>query len=249
MMSAMNVTQFWSGMTGFPSQFSSPIAMLTGGLTSDPAAKQNFNSAFLISTDGQIAQRYFKNHLVLFGEYMPLASQFPFLESLSPQRSLTFGTKFETIKINGINLAPNICFESTVPHFIRRQLNQLASDGDQPDAMINLTNDGWFFGTSCLDLHLACNVMRAVEMRKPNLIVSNTGISANIDSCGRLIEAGPKRDEAVIRVEVKQIDRASFYRQFGEVIPIGFAIVCGLAALIGLIPRASGWEEQHNAEA
>lgn len=85
-------------------------------------------------------------------------------------------------------------------------------------------------------------------MRKPHLIASNTGISANIDTCGRLIEAGPKRDEAVIRVEVKPTDRASFYRQFGEVIPIGFAIICRLAALFGLIPHASGWERQQSAE-
>ena len=232
-------TQFWSDMTGFPGQFASPIAMLAGGQTSDPAGDENFNSAFLISTDGKIAKRYFKNHLVMFGEYIPLADQFPFLETLSPMKSLTFGSKFENIKINGVNLAPNICFESTVPHFVRRQLNQLASQGDEPDAMVNLTNDGWFFGTSCLDLHLACNVMRAVEMRKPHLIASNTGISANIDTCGRLIEVGPKRDEAVIRVEVKPTDRTSFYRQFGEVIPIGFAIICGLAALVGLIPSRS----------
>ena len=230
-------TQFWSDMTGFPKQFSSPIAMLVGGLTSDPKREENFNSAFLISTDGKVTNRYFKNHLVMFGEYIPLAEQFPFIENLSPMKSLTFGTKFESVKINGVNLAPNICFESTVPHFVRRQLNQLAEQGDEPDAMINLTNDGWFFGTSCLDLHLACNVMRAVEMRKPHLIASNTGISASIDTCGRLIEAGPKRDEAVIRVEVRPTDRSSFYRQFGEVIPIGFAILCGLAALVGLIPR------------
>ena len=230
-------TQFWSDMTGFPDQFSSPIAMLAGGQTSDPAKGENFNSAFLISTDGKIDKRYFKNHLVMVGEYIPLAQQFPFLESFSPMKSLTFGNKFESIKINGVNLAPSICFESTVPHFVRRQLNQLASEGEEPDAMINLTNDGWFVGTSCLDLHLACNIMRAVEMRKPHLIASNTGISAHIDTCGRLIEAGPKRDEAVIRVEVKPTDRASFYRQFGEVIPIGFAIVCGLAALIGVVPQ------------
>ena len=232
-------TQFWSDMTGYPSQFSSPVPMLTGGQTSDPVADENFNSAFLISTDGKIAKRYFKNHLVMFGEYIPLTQAFPFFESLAPMKSLTFGTKFENINVNGVNLAPNICFESTVPHFVRRQLNQLAEQGDEPDAMVNLTNDGWFFGTSCLDLHLACNIMRAVEMRKPHLIASNTGISANIDTCGRLIQAGPKRDEAVIRVEVKPIARASFYRSYGEVIPIGFAVVCGLTALVGLMFRAS----------
>lgn len=228
-------TQVWSDMTGFPSRFSKPVAMLVGGQTMDPARDENFNSALLISAEGSVTQRYFKNHLVMFGEYIPLTNQFPFLEEFSPMKSLTFGTKFENVSVNEVNLAPNICFESTVPHLVRRQLNQLASAGVEPDAMVNLTNDGWFFGTSCLDLHLACNVMRAVEMRKPHLIASNTGISANIDSCGRLLEAGPKRAEAVIRAQIKPIKRASFYRQHGELIPMGFACVCGVAALVGFL--------------
>ena len=80
-------------------------------------------------------------------------------------------------------------------------------------------------------------------MRKPHLIASNTGISANIDTCGRLVETGPKREEAVIRVEVKPTQRSSFYRQHGEAIPIGFAIVCGFAGLFSLFTRASDAED------
>ena len=244
-------TQFWSDMTGFPGKFATPISMLVGGQTMDPAHDENFNSAFLISTDGNVTQRYFKNHLVMFGEYIPFSSQFPFLEDFSPMTSLTFGKKFENVSINEVNLAPNICFESTVPHLIRRQFNELASAGAEPDVMVNLTNDGWFFGTSCLDLHLACNVMRAVEMRKPHLIASNTGISANIDSCGRILESGPKRAEAVIRAQIKPIKRESFYRQYGELIPMGFACVCGFAALVSLLgsfKRKSGSESGAESE-
>ena len=48
--------------------------------------------------------------------------------------------------------------------------------------LVNLTNDGWFWGSSELDMHLACGVFRAVECRMPLLIAANTGFSAWIDA-------------------------------------------------------------------
>ena len=231
--------RFWSDMTGFPARFSSPIKLLTGGHTVDPENNTSFNSAFLISTDG-ITDRYYKNHLVMVGEYVPLGKQIPILEELAPMRSLTAGTEFKNISINGVNLAPNICFESTVPHFIHRQVKTLTEQGTEPDVLINLTNDGWFFGTSCLDLHLACNVMRAVELRLPHLVASNTGFSANIDTCGRIVDSGPRRAEAFIRAVIQPIDRTSFYRKTGEWMPMAFGLVCVLGGLIGFWKRRFG---------
>ena len=69
---------------------------------------------------------------------------------------------------------------------IRGQVNALAAEGREPDVLVNLTNDGWFWGSSELDLHLSCGVFRAVECRKPLLIAANTGFSAWIDSDGRI---------------------------------------------------------------
>jgi apolipoprotein N-acyltransferase len=64
-------------------------------------------------------------------------------------------------------ISPNICYESVLPHVIRRQINTLQAEGKEPDVLVNLTNDGWFWGSSELDLHLACGIFRAVECRKP----------------------------------------------------------------------------------
>ena len=66
---------------------------------------------------------------------------------------------------------------------IRAQVAQLRDEVQEPDVLVNLTNDGWFWGSSELDMHLACAVFRAVECRKPFLIAANTGFSAWIDSC------------------------------------------------------------------
>jgi apolipoprotein N-acyltransferase len=226
-------TQAWSEATGYPTFFDQPVPLLTGGGTADPAQGKYYGSAFLIGSNGQVEQRYFKNHLVMFGEYVPFADWFPIIDRISPIRSVAAGTEFTTIERNGIRLAPSICFETTIPHFIRRQVNSLAAAGTEPDVLVNLTNDGWFYGTSCLDLHLACNVFRAIEMRKPHLVCANTGISAEIDSCGRLLQTGERRVMEVLRADVRPIVRSSLYRQWGDVVPMLFAAISLLAGLIG----------------
>ena len=170
----------------------------------------------------------------MFGEYVPFANWVPFVKSLSPiGGGISAGSTFETITRNDVTIAPSICFETTIPHFIRRQINTLTETGTEPDVMVNMTNDGWFYGTSCLDLHLACNVFRAVEMRKPHLICANTGLSAEIDSCGRLLQTGPRRQPTEIRAEVRPIQRTSMYRRLGDLIPMVFAGIVLLTGLAG----------------
>ena len=82
--------------------------------------------------------------------------------------------------------------------------------------LVNLTNDGWFWGSSELDLHLMCGVFRAVECRKPLAIAANTGFSAVIDADGRILVQGPRRDTDVVVADVPLDTRRSPYVRFGD---------------------------------
>ncbi len=98
---------------------------------------------------------------------------------------------------------------------------------------MNLTNDGWFWGSSELDLHLASAVFRAVECRKPLLIAANTGFSAAIDSNGRLLAQGRRRATDLL-VAAPAIDaRRSWYLVLGD----AGAALC-LAATAGMVAAA-----------
>ena len=77
--------------------------------------------------------------------------------------------------------SPSICYETVIPHVIRRQVATLESRENNPTALVNVTNDAWYWGSSELDMHLACDVFRAVETRLPLVIAANGGISASID--------------------------------------------------------------------
>jgi apolipoprotein N-acyltransferase len=200
----------------------------------DAKGERIFNSAVYVSASGELLGRYDKMHLVTFGEYIPFADYLPLLYRLTPlSMGITPGTQPVAFKINGIHLSPNICYESVLPHVIRRQIKMLQAQGREPDVLVNLTNDGWFWGSSELDMHLACGVFRAVEFRKPFLIAANTGFSAWIDADGRVLKKGPRRNTATLLAEVRVDRRKSWYLDYGDW-PAGICLLgCGVFALAG----------------
>jgi apolipoprotein N-acyltransferase len=179
---------------------------------------KNYNAAILASPDAEVAQRYYKMHAVMFGEYIPVADLLPFLYRLTPMGAgMSTGEAPVPLPVKQYTLAPNICFESTVPHLIRQQVLDLERTGQRPvDAIVNVTNDGWFWGSSILDLHFRCSVFRAIENRKPVIIAANTGISAHIDGSGRVLEQGPKRAPGPLVASVISDGRRSPYHTWGD---------------------------------
>jgi apolipoprotein N-acyltransferase len=199
---------------------------------------RRYNSALCISPEGQLTGRYYKMHRVMFGEYLPWGDVFPWVYRITPMtQGLDAGQGAACFPVEGWNLSPSICFESTVPHLIRRQVETLRKSNRSPDLLVNVTNDGWFWGSSILDLQLACSVFRAIENRLPVIVAANTGISASVDSRGRVQQQGPRRDEAVLYAEVEVDGRLSCYRRMGD-LPAGLcALFCLAAALFGLGTR------------
>lgn len=194
-----------------------------------------YNSAVWVDRQGHVRGRYDKMHLVMFGEYVPLAHRFPALQRLTPlQVSLSPGDGPTVFQVRCLRLAPNICYESVLPHLIRRQVRMLAELGAEPHVLLNLTNDGWFWGSSELDMHLICGVFRAVEMRKPFLIAANTGFSAWIDGDGRILEQGPRRATGTILAQVGPDPRQSLYLRYGDWFAGACLAGCGLLALVAL---------------
>jgi apolipoprotein N-acyltransferase len=199
--------------------------------------REHFNTAQFVTADGALLGHYDKMHLVMFGEYVPLADQFPFLYSLTPLAGgLTPGKAPYAEKVNGLRYAPSICYETTVPHVIRHQVVDSAG-GEEPDVLVNLTNDGWFWGSSELDLHLMCAVFRAIECRKPVLIAANTGFSAWIDATGRIVRQAKRRDEDIIIADVKPGPGGSFYLRYGDLPSFVCLLACGGLAVVGLSHR------------
>jgi apolipoprotein N-acyltransferase len=202
---------------------------------------RRYNSALLLDPQGKVVDRYYKIHRVPFGEYILLGDTFPWLYQLTPMpHGLTPGTQPKSFEVAGVRMAPSICFESTVPHLIRRQLETLRSAGTPVDLLVSVTNDGWFWGSNILDFHLACAVFRAIENRLPMVVAANTGLSAHIDRNGRVVQRGPRRAEAVLLAEVEAGAPRTSYQRMGDLPAAGCLLFCLAVAVIGVLGRRSG---------
>jgi apolipoprotein N-acyltransferase len=170
--------------------------------------------------EGGAPQVYDKTHLVVMGEYVPLADFFPWLRKLVPPGGdLTAGNRpgLLTLDSPGIRLAPLICFEDTVPRVVRRAAQNL------PHLLVNLTNDAWFGASAGSRQHLENARLRAVECRLPLLRATNDGVTALVNSRGvitaRVMDpaTGSIRDPGFLAGELEVAEpRATFYVRWGE---------------------------------
>ena len=226
------------------------VAMLVGSLTYDHRADglSRYNSAILTRPGVASVQSVNKLHLVPFGEYVPLIETFPWLVRLTPYNgshipSLTFGREPAWLDLGPLRLAAAICFEDTVPHVVRRFFRE-AKDGRHPDLLVNLSNDGWFHGSSEHEMHLAVSVFRAVENRVPLVRAANTGVSAIVDGNGRVLKSLPTLKQDVLVGEAPLDDRVGLYSSWGD----WFGQTC-LAVTIGLVPLGLFWPNRYRRPA
>jgi apolipoprotein N-acyltransferase len=207
-------------------------APTTTGDDNPPA--QRFNSAVLVDRDGTIVGTYDKVHRVVFGEFIPFARLLPFLYRMTPLTGgIEAGVKPVVLTVDDLLVAPSICYETVIPHVIRRQANMLFGGSVPADVLVNLTNDAWYWGSSELDMHLACGVFRAIEARMPLVIAANGGLSAWIDRSGRIREAGPRQQTHIILADIDRQYVSSWYLKFGDWFAWLCLISCVLLAITG----------------
>ena len=140
-----------------------------------------FNSALLLQPDGEFHGKYYKSHLVPFGEYVPLKQFLPFIAPLvEAAGNFSTGTIEQPLAWKDARAGILICFESVFPEISRQWVKAGAN------LLINLTNDAWYGKSSAPYHSLAMAVLRAVETRRSLVRSANTGVSAFISPTGTI---------------------------------------------------------------
>jgi apolipoprotein N-acyltransferase len=150
---------------------------------------KRYCSGLLVRPNGTVGGRYDKMHRVPFGEYVPLRDVLPFMERFAPydfDYSITPGTHFTRFAVGPHRFGTLICFEDTDPYLARQYMHN-TDDGRPVDFLVDISNDGWFDGSSEHGEHLAICRFRAIETRRAVARAVNMGISAVIDSNGRVL--------------------------------------------------------------
>jgi len=147
-----------------------------------------FNSAYLVAPGspspggpaaGARTVRYDKRHLVPFGEYVPLAGVFSFLDHLARNAgAYTAADGITLLPWGSERLGAAICFEITFPSEVAELVRAGAS------ALVTLTNDAWYGDTAAPRQHFRAARWRAAETGRPLIRAAITGISAVVGPDG-----------------------------------------------------------------
>ena len=195
-----------------------PIPTIFGG---QRGSSPTYQTAYAFDGHWQYAD---KTRLVIFGEYVPYRDYLPFLQSFDlPGGDLKPGDEIKTLEVNGIRVAPIVCFEELFPNIPQTQTTQ----GAQLLAVISV--DDWFMGTMAPEQLASGCVWRAVENGLPMFRAASTGLSFACDARGNVIGRLPIGGAGVLRFDTK-IPAASDAFPYRWVYPL-----IGLASILMLI--------------
>lgn len=204
------------------------MTLLTGIPVLDRGSWDYYNSVLSINGTRSF---YNKQHLVPYGEYLPLRNVIGHtLDALAvPNADFTSGTAGQPLlHAAGYPVATSICYEVIFGEQLIRDL---------PDAamLVNVSNDAWFGGSLAPHQHLEMARMRARETGRPMLRATNTGISAIIDYRGNIITRSAQDEEVVLTGSVTPRAGATPYVRTGNV-PV-IVICVTLLLLIRVMTR------------
>lgn len=176
-----------------------------------------YNASFHISSTGEFSKSYYaKQHLVPFGEYVPMKK---FVELVAPYLSDVNLFSFDFTPGDG-----TVCFDTAN---LGRVGNLICFDSIYEDAAIGAvkdgaeiivlpTNDSWFSESAAMNMHANHARLRAIELSRTILRAANTGITAIITPDGEYAERLAVGERGYLIDSVSTNDDATLYSIIGN---------------------------------
>ncbi|TKB49481.1 apolipoprotein N-acyltransferase [Ferrimonas sediminicola] len=210
--------------------------VITGIISADSQTREFFNSLLVLGDDDgprrhqpDDANRYHKSHLLPIGEFVPLESLLRPLAPLFnlPMSSFSRGERVQpNLKAGDVELAPAICYEIAFPEQLRANITA------DTDLLLTVSNDAWFGHSTGPLQHMEIARMRAMELGKPLLRVTNNGVTAIVDERGRMQAQLPQFEEGVLAGEVALVQGTTLFHRYGQLSAWLLAALSLAAALI-----------------
>jgi len=202
--------------------------LLSGSFRYQKDPEEIYNSVVVV---GEGLQKYDKQHLVPFGEYLPLRWLFDVFRRFVtiPMSDLTPGVGQPLLSIAGIPVGISICYEAI---FGRELIHSLP----QAQILVNVTDDSWFGDSLAPHQHLQMARVRARETERYLLRSTSTGISAVIDPVGRVLQQTEQFKRQTLTAEVQARRGHTPYSYWGDSI----ILVLILGLLVIALGPASG---------
>lgn len=185
-----------------------------------------YNAVVMIDENGNFSNTvYKKQHLVPFGEYVPMrdiiTKIIPILSRISLlSYDITAGDESTVFDTEDGKVGTLICFDSIYENAA------LESVRNGAEILILPTNDSWFDDSRAGNMHLSQAQMRAIENGRYIVRAANTGISAIISPTGEIMDSQGLLTEGLVIEEVAMRSQRTLYSYIGN------AFVYFTAALI-----------------
>ena len=141
-----------------------------------------FNSLALLNSKFVLEDKYSKNKLVPFGEFLPFEkflSNFGLKKITYGYRSFSSSNERSIMNFGSISFLPLICYEIIFS-------GKLNLDNKDYDFILNISEDGWFGNSIGPIQHFSHSIFRSIEEGKDVLRVANNGVSAHISLNGKV---------------------------------------------------------------
>ncbi|WP_031435017.1 apolipoprotein N-acyltransferase [Methylomarinum vadi] len=189
------------------------------------SAKENYN---MVLTLGKQRGEYKKNHLLPFGEYLPLQPLSGFVLELLGVNLGNFvpgGNDQPLMVAGGYPFATSICYEDAFSSVFLPALPEAAY-------LINVTNDAWFGDSLEPHQHMQIARMRALETGRYLLRATNTGITAFVDDKGKIIKQAPQFEQATLTDNIVPMSGMTPYARIGDKAIIFIFLVLSVTSLL-----------------
>jgi len=213
--------------------------LIVGMVEYNEATEEYFNSALTYGSNP--TQSYKKNHLVPFGEFIPLKQVFGWIyrDWLSiPLSDLSRGgTHQKPMQLSKQKIAVNICYEDVFGEEIIRQL---------PEAtlLVNISNDAWYGKSFAAEQHMQFSQARALETGRMMLRATNTGATAIIDPQGYVLAHAPHDKKTILNGNAQGYQGSTPYVRWGNwPVLLGF-----LAYFLFLITKKVAIQNRQNKQ-
>ena len=204
-----------------------------------------YNSAIQLDQSGDTAF-YQKSKLVIGAETVPLRSLLKGIMLNLGGTSGGLGSQPERETFYGpdsLAIAPVICYESVYGEFVTEYVKAGAQ------ALVVITNDGWWGNTPGHVQHMNYARLRAIETRKDVARSANTGVSCFIDQKGNLTASLPYRETGALAGQMLFNDVETFYVRMGDYLGRVSSFLLGLMLLASLVKSRLLRDPVNKAEA
>ncbi len=217
-------------------------AILIGSQLNDTTTRITTNTALLFLPNGATPQRYDKEQLVTFGEFIPYRAQLPSAIIASfhlDAPDLTPGAtvnplRFTTATGQAVAVGPFICYEAMYPYYARA----MTSNG--ADLLVSPSNDAWFHSQGASEQQLAATVLRGIENRREVVRASTWGVTGALDSKGRITRRAPFQTVTSLTARVRLQTGRTLYTRFGD----WFVALCGVGLIAAVTKEAKEAKEK-----